>query len=400
MNKKALLRALSKFSAFKPFVVALAYSPWLIILYYFIQFYITQLPQGDKDFIESFIEWFGTAYSLFLALVLVNVWGQFDIVEREFDREVDALATMYQVINRIPEANEQDAVIIKDFKKNIKLKIITYIHHVIQNYDKEHDIPQQRRNGEIILEMIGNQISELVPKVNIKDFFISEAFESLNEAMDVRGDRIAHSKQRIPQTVWFVAVISSIVWMIPFLGLEIVSLLVTFTLVGGVTFVIVIVLVIIYDLDNPFEGTWKIELESWEGFLEVLEPKFQFIFVFNIKHTLFEQVGILLGSKTCKLKSLSSSGFFGLGWREFRKRIEKKYPDSDYKIKSKVFYLDEFNDQGFNFPPRGSSFPLVILKDGDRLSVLMSAGEISECTDLIKFEEMFRRRVREQIEWF
>jgi ABC-type sugar transport system permease subunit len=81
-----------------PFVIALIFSPWLIFLYLYLSNYSLKLDINDQEFIKGFIEWFGTAYGLFLALVLVNVWEQFGTVEREFDREVDALSMLLQTI--------------------------------------------------------------------------------------------------------------------------------------------------------------------------------------------------------------------------------------------------------------------------------------------------------------
>ena len=161
--------------------MALAYSPWLLIIYLIILTFSIQLDSNDQDIIKGFIEWFGTAYSLFLALVLVNTWAQYDVVEREFDRELDAIVTLYQTTQYAREIKKRKKNDVNAFKEDIKRIVIAYLKHVINNFNKEHLFTQQRNNGDDFLEKIGNRISLLAQDQIIVDALTTELFRSLNE---------------------------------------------------------------------------------------------------------------------------------------------------------------------------------------------------------------------------
>jgi hypothetical protein len=236
------------------------------------------------------------------------VWNQFEATNRDFDREVDALSTLYQT------ATYAEA----DGKNSISENIERYLRHVILNYQIEHAIFRQRRKGEDILRDIGLSISSLANKGLIIDPLCSELFRNLNEARDGRGDRISNSRQRMPPTIWLVAIFSSLVWLVPFFALDFDNENIKRLLVSGVTFVILIFLVIIYDFDGPFDGTWKVSIDGWREFLEDFDPNPHIIFVFKHNDWLNDLlsrtfVGKRLDSPRCQLSTLDILVYPGLG---------------------------------------------------------------------------------------
>jgi len=210
MQKRTWYTELSEKSS--PFLVALAYIPWVVFLYLIVSNYAVNLKPNDQDIIQKFIEWFGTAYSLFLALVLGYVWAQFDNLDREFDREVDAVAALHQTAIYIltileteeGETKKEKKEIIKDYINDIENNILSYVKHVISYFQVEYNDTMKRNQGEKILNSIGKKISLISYEGMIPETIISELFKNLGEAMDIRGDRISHSKQRMPSAVWLV----------------------------------------------------------------------------------------------------------------------------------------------------------------------------------------------------
>ncbi len=403
-KKKLWYWSIDRISKIKPFLVAISFSPWLILLYLYISAYTKNLDLKDLTIIQNFIEWFGTAYSLFLALVLVNVWNHYDTIDREFDREVDAIATLYQTANYAQVYDDSRKTKLDELN-SITEKIEKYLRHVILNYQNEHLYLQQRRNGEEILEGIGENISSIAFKKVVTESLITELFRSLNEARDVRGDRISHSQQRVPQTIWIVAVISSLVWLLPFFGLNIIDPFVSVTLIGGVTFVIVIVLIIINDFDSPFDGTWKIGLESWSDFLEIFTPIPRIVFVFKNGNKLNDflsrtSIGRRFSLPVCKLSSLSREGLFGISWNYFIKGIQRHHPKNGEEIKCDVLYSDDFIKQGYKLNLKAENLPIVLLIIGNELNTLIDNQEIITCSNLKNFEEVFNSKIRKYIPWF
>jgi hypothetical protein len=83
-----------------PITKSLAFALWAIPIYFYLLPFFggLKLTSSDYNNITQFIEWFGVPYGLLLALVLVNVWTQFDTVDRSFDREVDAIVNLPNLV--------------------------------------------------------------------------------------------------------------------------------------------------------------------------------------------------------------------------------------------------------------------------------------------------------------
>lgn len=398
MQKNSLVHFFSRIS---PVLVALAYVPWVIFLYLIIANYVLDLTANDKDTIQKFIEWFGTAYSLFLALVLGYVWTQFDNLDREFDLEVDAMASLHQIatytnaiiLQERPELDNEKKSRIKFYIDNIENEIVKYVKHVIKYYQVEHSNTKQNENGEKMLARIGEYIGQLSFDALIPDTIVSELFRSLNEATDIRGDRIAHSKQRMNSAVWLVAFITSLVWLLPFLSLIIDDGYVFILLVGGASFVIIMVLTIVKDLDDPFDGAWKVNINSWYQFLERIEPTL--IFVFNIKNTLYERefkiaIGKVFRFQVCKLRDLTYK-WYGFGrneWIELSSRIQ----DQTYIYIKELMSDQYFEDVCFN-ELNTTELPIIIYRSRDNFRLLLTPQEISNCTDLPKLNQVIKEKL-------
>lgn len=387
-----------------------ALGPLLVILYLVASGHVVNVSAEDQAIVRGFIEWFGTAYSLFLALVLVNVWNQFETVDREFDRELDAVATLYEMTNftqNAVRANRTLATLLSapgtpGSFDSIHKRIIEYVEHVITNHQVEHRVPLQYRIGEMILENIGKDISLLANNKRIAAPLITEMFKSLNQSIDIRGDRISHSKERTRDTVKLVAVVSSVVWLLSFFGLVITDPTISIVLIGGVSFVILMVLIIILDLDNPFDGTWKVDLDNWQDFRDRIDPFPHIIFVHCINDNLTEKARNLLGRLPCRLSSLAATRWLGLPWKGMMDRIQaRRCPDRDDRmIRWDRVYADQFEAHGYRKFIQDPVLPFVILKLGDDMQVLMNHEETNACRDLILFENMLNTKMTERFEWY
>ena len=100
----------------------------------------------------------------------------------------------------------------------------------------------------------------------------AELLRLINETIDVRGDRISHSTIRMPMSVWYLSLIASTIWVLPFLGLKFDNRDLGFVITFGVVWVVVALLAVIKDLDDPFDGDWKIDAESWADLKKKIQP--------------------------------------------------------------------------------------------------------------------------------
>lgn len=230
------------------------------------------VSKGDKLFVGYFVEWFGVLYGILLPLILVRAWEQFDEIERVFDKEIDTIKILSEDILLIDTENNE-------IKKKLLPTLMKYVNHVITQYKDEPSNNDSRSTGNKILKDIRKEYYSLIhqPKSQKKEpeLLMQELLHQLNEVIDVRGDRLSLSTQRLFETLHLVSLFTSIIFIVPFYFLDISVISDTadaslgifgVLLIAGVTFLVVFILTLIYDLDEPFYGKWKIEMDSWEEY--------------------------------------------------------------------------------------------------------------------------------------
>jgi hypothetical protein len=222
----------------------------------------------DRAFSLGFVEWFGVFYGFFLPLLLVRAWEQLDRADREFDREADSIKVLLEDILLL---DDKDFLA---FKLSMACRLHLYCRHVWKRYKFEHLLESAyvKKHGDNLLQGIRIGYKNLIyrgggERANLLEPMTTELLERLNEAIDTRGDRISIFRQRLYESLRIVAVVTSAVWLIPFYFLSYEVGIFGSLLKLGVTVLIILVLSIIDDLDQPFEGFWKVNTSTWEEVL-------------------------------------------------------------------------------------------------------------------------------------
>lgn len=221
------------------------------------------LPK-DKEgfgFVSNFIEWFGVLYGFLLPLILVRAWEQFDAIDREFDKEADTVKTFYEDVNLLGGERVD--------KKSMLESLLAYVNHVIEYYPKEADDRDLQLQGDNHLKKVRQEYFNIAHSAFITqkegEILATELLHQLNAIIDIRGDRIGLCNQRLFESLRFVALIASVIFVVPFYFVKFnqtYGILDSF-LVFGVIFLVIFILSTIEDLDEPFYGSWRISTDPW-----------------------------------------------------------------------------------------------------------------------------------------
>ena len=206
------------------------------------------IPSEDRNIIGNFIEWFGVVYGVTLALVVVEVWKNFTMINNEVDREADALVLLLRTVSYL---NDQKAL--TEFAKRLK----AYSDLILNNQGHTKEAKEK-------LDRIHEWIGQTINDEETPPILAREMIRLINEAIDLRGDRLAHEKERIPKAFWIIVIVASTLWLICFFGLEIRGWLVALFICGSATFIVTSLLFIIADLNQPTIGFFKISYEPFE----------------------------------------------------------------------------------------------------------------------------------------
>ncbi len=239
------------------------------------------LSSADKQLALSFIEWFGVVYGFLLPTILVRVWEQFDEIDNVLDREADAVKSLVGDLMLLDEQYE-------DFRDHVLDSLLRYSENVIEFVNKKISDIQEKESGEKILKDIRGDYINIFRKgsgeAQASEILQDELLTQLNNLIDYRGDRISLSTQRLFESLNFIAVVTSILWLVPFYflyfqnpltGEELHLGFFGWLLVICVTFLIIIILSIIDDLDQPFDGHWMVDIKSWEDLVVDIKAEYK-----------------------------------------------------------------------------------------------------------------------------
>jgi len=232
------------------------------------------LSMADKQLAINFVEWFGVLYGFLLPTILVRVWEQFDEIDNVLDREADAVEILVGDLQFLDEQHD-------GFKEKVLSSLETYSTNVVRFVKREMSPESERQDGDDLLKQIRTHYMDVFRKRGAQsdesDVLKDELLHQLNNIIDHRGDRISLSTQRLFESLNFIAVITSIIWLVPFYFLYFQDPktynplhlgMFGWLLVIFVTFLIIIILSIIDDLDKPFDGFWMVTISSWEDLVE------------------------------------------------------------------------------------------------------------------------------------
>jgi hypothetical protein len=232
------------------------------------------LSRADKQLAQNFVEWFGVLYGFLLPTILVKVWEQFDAIDNVLDREADAVNSLVGDLMLLDEQH-------KPFRDQVLRCLYEYSSNVVGFVNKQIPAADEMKDGEKILRDLRGYYINIFRKGGNGEAPANEALQNellsqLNNLIDYRGDRISLSTQRLFQTLKFIAVVTSILWLVPFYflhfqdsaGNELQLGVFGWLLVIFVTFLIIVILSIIDDLDEPFDGSWMVNIGSWTELVE------------------------------------------------------------------------------------------------------------------------------------
>ncbi len=285
---------MDKIKLFKSLIglLVLAIALWIF-------FRCAPLPRptpSDVQIIGGFIEWFGVLYGLLLALLMVEVWTNYNQVAEEIDKEADALQMLHwtatylndqEITRRIIRdiAHYTDLILIAQRNTESQKSIKTTL-HVMLTYanrffkvgflasQQANPVPSNPGKGaekaEEAMRALHRTVGRAITDTEHPAVCI-ELLARFNEAWDTRGDRLAHAKNRVPRLFWHLLIVTSVIWLLAFFGLQFDNLAVALLVVGGAVFAVAILLLVIHDLSQPHNGELTVTFQPFESLRQNLE---------------------------------------------------------------------------------------------------------------------------------
>ncbi len=204
----------------------------------------------------------GVVYAVMLSYVLIIVWQQFDTTSRNVVREANLYADIYHDCNGLSEP----------FRSQFIAANSKYIDDVIDDEWKLLAFGQRS----LIVQQDADDVWKLAgsfqPKTEGEKIFFSEILSRMNDAGEMRRQRLLDAQTGLHPMLWFVLLFGGIITVVFafFFGSEnLKSQLIMTTLL---VVLIVLILFTILIMDFPFSGEMAVSSDAFKQVLLYLKP--------------------------------------------------------------------------------------------------------------------------------
>ena len=190
----------------------------------------------------------GVIYAVMLAFVLVIVWQDFDRAQNDTVKEANYFAQIYRDATGLPEP----------FRSQFLEANGNYLKAVVK-----YEWPQmQRGERSIEAQAAADRVWEVTasfdPKTEKEKIFFSEMLNKMNDAVEMRRQRIQDSGSGLHPSLWFVLLLGGIITVVFtfFFGSENLYAQITMTTMLAVLIVLIIFTILL--MDFPYSGDLSI----------------------------------------------------------------------------------------------------------------------------------------------
>ncbi len=218
----------------------------------------------DAGGISGFASMFGALYGIIAAFILYTVWSQFNNTSSYIDAEANALKQLYRLAFCLK--NERVA-------KEIEEAIKNYTKLVIEVGFKAVAAGQRDPETSEAFHQIFLKLRQIDINGEKDQLVYDRILEQFKELSDARTKRLTESLTRLPKPLRTFLLLSSLAVILTFSFPIFQNLSVAIFVMAVLSGSIGLLLQVIFDLDNPFDGYWNLTPKSFRRFLEFLEKE-------------------------------------------------------------------------------------------------------------------------------
>jgi hypothetical protein len=200
----------------------------------------------------------GVIYGVMLGFVLSAIWGQYTHTDEISTLEGVSLRNLHRDSYALPSANQVA----------IRAALIAHAHAVVEDEWKTLRYGQDSQLAQQTMERVWRSYYAVNPETDAQKVWLAESISTLNEMAKLRRVRILAADQTVSGVMWVLLLLGGVVtcgFMHAF-GVE--KFRAHLLMTATVAVLILLVLYMIYALDNPFGGEPHLTPEAFIRFLK------------------------------------------------------------------------------------------------------------------------------------
>ncbi|MGD0020894.1 MAG: DUF4239 domain-containing protein [Smithellaceae bacterium] len=229
----------------------------LIIIRKFYPHYKCKLHNDVAGFIFTTL---GVIYAVLLAFTVIITWQDFDKASEATSNEANCIASLYRNATPLPD----------EFRFQLKNELVNYVNAIIndewQTMAKGQRSPQVQKIQEKLWVLYGS----FQPKNEIQKIFLMESVKKMNQASEMRRQRIVYAGSGIHPLLYFVLIAGSFITIAFTMMFGTENLIPHLIMTSLLAAMIALTLFTIIALDYPFTGDVSIKPEVFTSMLSSL----------------------------------------------------------------------------------------------------------------------------------
>jgi hypothetical protein len=210
----------------------------------------------DNDTVGNYLQTVGTIYAVLLAFVTSTVWSQFNETREVIDHEANEVIDLYLTTDGFPEAE----------RIALQQSLARYVDRVIAE-----EWPAMARVDDRTSETVGDELDEVWAKLHVFEprtecskSLHAEALSRYNDLSDARTHRLTAARTRIPFPMKLLIYVGAAIVILSMYLFVVPSFAIHAIMTGSVAGAVSHILYLVWDLDNPFAGSWTVSPEPFE----------------------------------------------------------------------------------------------------------------------------------------
>ena len=199
----------------------------------------------------------GVIYAVLLAFMVIVSWQSFDQSITDVTREASSISSMYR----------DSAALDPSFRTKLVAVLDDYVTAIVKEEWPLLAKGQKSQHVQVIQENLWKTFTQADPKGEVQKAFYAEMIAKLNNAGELRRERLIDSRTGIHPVLWFVLVAGGLLTILfpLFFGTE--NFVAQVLMTGILATLIALILMTVMVMDYPFTGDIKIPTETFTSSL-------------------------------------------------------------------------------------------------------------------------------------
>ena len=209
---------------------------------------------------------FGVLYAIIIGFIMISTLEKFDQLKLAIDSEVNEIQTVRILLKYFSDTQQN---IINNIRKAL-LSYVNSIHSIEwENMIKKESLPEFSSELENVIE----SVSHLKSEDENDSIALTSIINTLSGLTDCRTKRIYLSNEEIPTPIMKLLIFMSIILVIGFIFLGVENFWVHLFMVISLSTTVQLIINLLTDLNNPFEGIWVVDNTHYIGIVGSIDER-------------------------------------------------------------------------------------------------------------------------------